>query len=505
MTGPLVLGIDVGTTSLKAVLLDPEQGITAQTDRPHDLISPQPGWAEEDPDQWWETTVSAIAELLQQTSPESVAAVGVAGMVPALILLDGAGSPLRPSIQQNDARASAEVEALQRDVDTDEFFRITGGVPNQQNVDPRWRWLREHEPAIVDRTATLFGSYDFIAFRLTGVRSLEENWAAESGLYDIRDHTWHQAYLDHAGIPSHILPTVKAATDIIGGISEEAAQATGLRAGTPVVAGSADHVAAALGAGATQPGDLVLKFGGAGDILYCADEPTPDRHFYFDYHDVPGLTLINGCMAASGSLVKWFSRELAGGESPANLDREAAEIPPGSGGIVVLPYFLGEKTPIFDPLARGVFCGVMLHHTRAHLYHAILEAVCYGFAHHVVLLEEAGWPIRRVFATDGGSQSALWMQIAADVLNRPVNVVGGENASALAVAIVAGMGAGILDDWKDSTRYAPIGAVFEPRAEQASLYAEGFSIYRRLYQQLQPIMPELACLDRRAEKGRDHG
>src|SRR5205085_354339 len=135
--------------------------------------------------------------LLQHTSPESVAAVGVAGMVPALILLDGAGSPLRPSIQQNDARASAEVEKLQRDVDADEFFRITGGVPNQQNVDPRWRWLREHEPTIVDRTATLFGSYDFIAFRLTGVRSLEENWAAESGLYDIRGHAWHPAYLDH--------------------------------------------------------------------------------------------------------------------------------------------------------------------------------------------------------------------------------------------------------------------------------------------------------------------
>lgn len=495
MMGSTVLGIDIGTTALKAVLLERNRGLVAQAERAHELRSPEPGWAEEDPDQWWATTVSAIRAVLHGVAPDDVAAVGVAGMVPAMVLLDRAGNPLRPSLQQNDARAVAQVEALRRDVDTEAFFRITGGIPNQQNVDPRWRWLCTHEPAIVDRTATLCGSYDFIAFRLTGVRSLEENWAAESGLYDVERHAWHPAYLEHAGIPPHILPPVHAPSHIIGGVTQEAAALTGLRAGTPVVAGSADHVAAALGAGATRPGDLVLKFGGAGDILYCTDAPSPNRHFYFDYHDVPGLTLINGCMASSGSLVKWFSRELACGTSPAELDREAAGAPAGAGGIVVLPYFLGEKTPIFDPQARGVVCGVMLHHTRAHLYRAVLEAVCYGFAHHIALLTDAGYAIRRVFATDGGSRSGLWMQIAADVLNRPVQVVGAETASAIGVAFVAGMGTSVLRDWDDIGRYASAGPTFHPRAEQAQLYAEGLSLYRRLYEQLQPILPALAQLD----------
>ncbi|HEY4386962.1 MAG TPA: FGGY-family carbohydrate kinase, partial [Ktedonobacteraceae bacterium] len=158
---------------------------------------------------------------------------------------------------------------------------------------------------------------------------------------------------------------------------------TGLRAGTPVVTGSADHVAAALASGLTQTGDLLLKFGGAGDILYCTDHLEPDPHFYFDYHDIPGMGMINGCMATSGSLVKWFANQLAEGTSLAILDREAEGVPPGSDGILLLPYFLGEKTPIFDPSARGVFAGVMLHHTRAHLYRSVLEAVCYGFAHHL--------------------------------------------------------------------------------------------------------------------------
>ena len=491
-----VLGIDVGTTALKAVALDRERGVVAQVERDHELLSAHPGWAEEDPEQWWATTRDAIRTLLTTIPAEEIAAIGVSGMVPAMVLLDASGQPLRPSIQQNDARSIVEVKELQAAVDLREFFTITGGMPNQQNIDPRWRWLKQHEPDIVARTAYLCGSYDFIVYRLTGQLSLEENWAAESGLYDIRQHRWHTPYLEHAGIDAAILPPVRQPTEIVGGISEAVAGQTGLRVGTPVVAGSADHVAAGLASGLVQNGDVLLKFGGAGDLLYCADLPEPDPHFYFDYHEIPGLTLISGCMATSGSLVKWFARELADGVPLAALDAEAEQVPPGAGGIIALPYFLGEKTPIFDPSARGVFAGVMLHHTRAHLYRAILEAVCYGFAHHLLLLREANRPIRRICAADGGSRSRLWMQIAADVVDYPLQVIAGEAASALGAAYVAAMGIGMFTDWHEITRFITAGPIYQPQKDHVAYYQKGFALYRDLYRRLQSFLPELGELER---------
>lgn len=495
MTAHYVLGIDVGTTALKAVALERERGIVAQAERPHELRSPYSGWAEEDPERWWTTTIETIRELLTVVPANEIGAIGVSGMVPAMVMLDTSGKPIRPSIQQNDARTIVEVGELRADVNLAEFLKITGGTPNQQNIDTKWRWLKRHEPGVIERTAHLCGSYDFIVYRLTGQFSLEENWAAESGLYDVQQHRWYEPYMEHAGIDPAILPPVRQPIQIVAGISAEVAAQTGLRAGMPVVAGSADHVAAALAAGLTQSGDILLKFGGAGDILYCDDRPDPDPHFYFDYHDIPSLTLINGCMAASGSLVKWFAHELGGGMSPAELDAEAENIPPGAGGIIALPYFLGEKTPIFDPAARGVFAGVMLHHTRAHLYRAILESVCYGFEHHLTLLQQAERPIRRVVAADGGSRSKLWMQIAADVVDQQVQVVAGEAASALGSAYVAAMGIGMFAEWQDITRFISQGPIYYPQKTNVERYRAGFELYRDLYKRLQTFLPELGRLD----------
>jgi xylulokinase len=495
MNSRYVLGIDVGTTALKAIALEREQGIVAQIELPHELFSLHAGWAEEDPERWWTTTLEAIRQLFMVIPAESIEAIGVSGMVPAMVILDASGAPLRLSIQQNDARAITEIEELRAAVDLNEFFSITGCMPNQQSIDTKWRWLQRHEPEVISQAARLCGSYDFIVYRLTGHYSIEENWAAESGLYDVVQHRWHLPYLEHASIDLTILPPVHQPVEIVAGVSEEVARLTGLVAGTPVVAGSADHVAAALASGLTQSGDILLKFGGAGDILYCDSRPHPDPHFFFDYHDIPGLTLINGCMASSGSLVKWFSNELAGGTSPQVLDGEAQSTEPGSGGIIALPYFLGEKTPIFDASARGVFAGVMLHHTRAHLYRAILEAVCYGFAHHLALLREAGRPVRRVVAADGGSRSALWMQIAADVVDLPVQVVAGEAASALGAAYVAAMGVGMFTDWSDIARFISQGLTFLPQSAVVPRYRKGYALYRELYTRLQTYLPQLGKLD----------
>lgn len=491
----LALGIDVGTTALKVVLLDPEHGIVGQAERAHTLHSAFPGWAEEDPNEWWATTCAAVRELTAQVKPGRIAVVGVTGMVPALVLQGPDGVVLRRSIQQNDARSVVEVEELRAAVDPEEFLQRTGGLPNQQNVAPRWRWLVKHEPAVAARCATLCGSYDFIAQRLTGVRTLELNWAAESGLFDVVVREWITPYLQDAGIAAEILPEVRSPTDVVGGVHSIASEVTGLPVGTPVIAGSADHVAAALAVGLTSPGDVLLKFGGAGDILAVTAGVAPLAEFYFDFHDIPGLSLTNGCMAASGSLVRWFAAEFGGGRSLAELDAEAAATPVGSGGIVALPYALGEKTPIFDLEARAVFAGVMLHHTRGHLFRSVLEAVSYGFAHHVDLLRTHGRPVRRILAADGGSRSALWMQMTSDVLGEPLQVVTGTAASALGVAFVAGMSVGLFRDWNEVERFAVRGPRYEPDAVAHQRYLTGYAIYRDLYVRLRTLFPELRKLE----------
>ena len=265
----------------------------------------------------------------------------------------------------------------------------------------------------------IFGSYDLVAYHLTGVPSIEVNWAVESGMYDIRTGEWITEYMEAFGIDPALFPDVHLSEEIIGHVTAKAAEETGLPEGIPVIAGAADHVASTLAAGITEPGDLLIKFGGAGDILYCVDKIDPDKRLFFDYHLIPGQYLLNGCMAASGSLVKWLTKDILekyDGDALKEMDREAEEsVPPASDGLVILPYFIGEKTPIFDPTARGVMFGLTLSHTKAHLFRACLEAVIYGFRHHIDVLAESGYEIGHVYATNGGSR------VSSGARSRPIS------------------------------------------------------------------------------------
>ena len=405
------MGLDIGTTGVKGILIGSGGEQTAEVIALHDLRSPHPGWSEEDPQDWWAGVVAVCRQLLAGRDPRDVAVVGCSGMVPALVLLDDEGHVLRPAILQNDARAVEEIVLLREALDQEQLFLRTGGYTNQQHVGPRLMWVQRHEPQIWHRTRRVLGSYDYIAHRLTGAWSLEINWAVESGLFNIHTREWEEDLLEVSGLSVDLFPPVRFPTEVIGEVSREAAEATGLAPGTPVVAGSADHVASALAAGLRDAGDLLIKFGGAGDILYCLDRLEIHPQLYIDYHDIPGRYLLNGCMAASGSLVKWFVTEVlgweAGGATYRRLDEEATDVPPASDGLIVLPYFLGEKTPIFDPEARGVFFGLTLSHGRGHLFRAILEAVIYGFRHHLEILRERGYPITRVGRRRRGAQRPL--------------------------------------------------------------------------------------------------
>ena len=486
----VALGLDIGTTAVKLVALDGEGRVVARAGAVHDLLSPRPGWAEGDPEAWWANAVACIRRVGGEVPLADVAAVAVSGMVPALVVLGDDGRLLRPSIQQNDGRTAEEIAALRGRLDEAAFFASTGQPFSQQLIGPKLLWLARHEGAVAGAIRRVLGSYDYVTWRLAGEWSLERNWALESGLWDARRHEWYRPGLDAAKIEEAWLGPVRAPHEVVGGVTSRAARETGLRAGTPVVAGSADHVAAALAAGAAR-GELVLKIGGSGDVLLAIDRFAPDPRLYIDYHDVPGLFLLNGCMATSGSLVKWLAaecaRDLGAGEAAyARLDAEAEAVPAGSDGLVALPYFLGEKTPLFDPSARGVFFGLTLSHRRAHLHRALLEAVAYGFRHHVEVLEAGGHRFAGVRIMDGGARSALWRQIVADVLGHAVtHAPGADLGSAHGAARVAGVAAGLWG-WEDAPRAAAPAAVHEPDPASGARYRELYGVYRDLYARLAP-------------------
>lgn len=492
-----LLGIDIGTTATKGILLHAEQGIVAEAEATATLHSPQSGWAEENPAEWWSNVGEVTRACLSQAglSSNAVAGVGVSGMVPTLILLDADGEVLRPSIQQNDARSHQEIHDFKAVVDEDDVLRRTGSPITQQSIGTKLLWLRRHEPEVMDQANRVMGSYDFIVYRLTGQFSLERNWALESGLFDLDQEDWDTTLLDLSTLDPSWLGEVHWPAEIVGKVTSEAALETGLAEGTPVVAGSADHIASAFSAGLKSPGDLLVKLGGAGDILYSLDDLVVDPRLFLDYHVIPGKYLINGCMAASGSIIKWFRQQFAPGSDYAALDQEGNTIPAGSDGLILLPYFLGEKTPINDPLARGVFFGFTLSHTRAHMYRAILEGIAYGFQHHLAVLAERDLAATKARVTNGGARSTLWKQITADVLGLPLEQIAQHPGSSLGSAFVAGMGVGVFDAWSDIERFIEVAATVEPDQEAHLHYQELCGIYRDLYRDLKPRFTRLAQVE----------
>lgn len=484
------LGIDIGTTSVKVLLISESGKIVAEAVRGHDLLSPYQNWAEEKADIWWSNTVEAVREISQKKPDElrSTVSIGCSGMVPAIVLLDEQGRPVRNTIQQNDARAIDQIDRVTAALDQELLYEQTGGRTNQQHIIPRLLWVKENEPEVWARVRWIMGSYDYIVYMLSGERSLELNWAAESGCYDIRRGVWLTEQLERFGIPASFLPPVNEPTRVVARTKPELEALMGLPGGIPIVAGSADHVASTLAAGIVDEGDLLIKFGGAGDILYCTEKLETSPKLFFDYHDVPGKYLLNGCMAASGSLVKWYTKDVLRSDDPQilkTLDREAEALPAASDGLIVLPYFLGEKTPLFDPTARGVIFGLTLSHTRAHIFRAILESVVYGFRHHIDVLTEMGYRPRQIIATDGGAKSPLWCQISADVLGAPVRAYPSHPGSALGVAFVAGMSAGLFSDWGEIRSFLSDWRDYEPQPDAVKVYDRAYALYRGLYPALQ--------------------
>ncbi|MFD1714944.1 FGGY-family carbohydrate kinase [Amnibacterium flavum] len=484
------IGIDIGTTGTKTVLFDTERGIVAQASREATLYSPNAGWAEADPAQWLANIIDSIQQLLAESSVDAseIGALATSGMVPAVILVGDDGAPVGRALLQNDARANDQVDRLAGQLTDLDLVALTGSALTQQSVAPTIRWFHENRPEDLAAARFIVGSYDWVLMALGAEPHVELNWALESGLFTIAGEPVPQVFAA-AGLDADLVPPVQAPGSVVGSVSASIAERTGLRTGTTLVVGGADHVLSAFAAGVEKHGDWLVKLGGAGDILVASDTPIVDQRLYLDAHPVPGRWLPNGCMATSGSLIRWY-QGLIGGESLAQLDIEATESRPAE--VLCLPYFLGEKSPLHDPDLRGTFAGLHLGNTRADLYRSVLEAIAFGFRHHVEVFRDMGIELGRVSITNGGSKSTLWKQIHSEVLGTEMFPVVDHPGASLGAALIAAVGIGSLDDWSDTARFITLGSPVVPDPHKVEIYDRAYLEWRELGAAVAPISHKLA-------------
>jgi xylulokinase len=504
MAGSLLLGIDIGTSSSKGVLCTPEGEILSTVTLEHETSFPRPGWVEHDPETiWWGEFVSICRQLLSgRYTGEDVGAVGVSAIGPCMLPVDASGAPLRPAVLYGiDTRATEEIAWLYQTFGEEEIFRL-GGMPlSSQAVGPKILWLRNHEPEIFARTAMIHSSSDYIVSRLTGEHVIDmHTGSAFNPLFNMEQMAWDDRYAD-AIIDLDRLPRLLDASEVAGEVTARAAEETGLRAGTPVTAGSIDAAAESVSAGVVDPGDMMLMYGSTFFLLNLVDHYRPDKRLWTGAYALPDRRVMTGGMSTSGLIVKWFRDELIGqpGQSRAEgyraLGDEAAGISAGSEGLICLPYFAGERTPIFDPDARGVFAGLTLRHTRGHLYRAVLEGVAYGVRHHVEIMRDLDSMPGRIVAVGGGTQSDMWLQIVSDVTGRPQQVPARTIGASYGDAFMAGLGSGIIPTEDAlSTHWARIDRTIEPNPAVKPIYDEYYGIYREFYERTQDLAHSLSRL-----------
>ena len=475
----LLLGVDVGTSSSKALLVTPDGGVVARAACGHRTSMPRPGWFEHDAELvWWADFARLCAQLLPQAG-DRVAGVGVSGIGPCLLPADEDLRPLRPAILYGvDTRATREIEELAQQYGETAILERCGSPLSSQAVGPKLAWLRRHEPDIWRRTRRFLMANSYIVSRLTGEYVLDHHSASQAvPLYDLRRGGWNREWAAEIA-PGVELPRLAWPAEVVGRVTPAAAAETGLPAGTPVVAGTIDAWAEALSVGVTAPGDVMLMYGTTMFIVEGAGRPLADPRLWSTCGVFPGSFTTAAGMATSGALTAWF-RGLTGDLSFENLLAEAAATPAGADGLVVLPYFAGERTPLFDPRARGAVLGLTLSHGRGHLYRALLEGTAYGVRHNLETIAEASSSApARVVAVGGGTQGGLWTQIVSDVTGQAQELPRELAGAGYGDALLAAVGAGLAGP--DARWNKPAGRV-EPNPAHADRYGVLYGVYRDLY------------------------
>jgi D-xylulose kinase len=502
-TGPCIVVADLGTSATKAGVftLDGQELGTATAEYP--AAYPHPTWAQQDASDWWQAAITTIKESMEKSGikPGAVKAVSISGQAPSCLPIDRGGKPLRPAIIWIDRRATEEVDWIAENVGAEEVRRIAGNYIDGYFGGPKWLWFRNKEPELFARTWKIMQAHGYVIFRLTGEVVTDYSHAGLcSPCFNLQKKQWSPEMCEALRIPLSMLPELAPSYQVVGKIHAEGAKASGLPKGTPVVAGGGDFACATLGCGVIDVGQAAQMLGTAGNLLVPVGKSiTPDSRLLNTVH-LTGDYLMLGSMYAGGVL-QWFRDQLGEPEieegkrvdkSPYRLlDEKAETLPPGAEGLILLPYLMGERTPIWDAHARGVYVGLTPYHTRAHMYRAALEGVAFGFRHMAEIIEQQGVQIKEVIAVNGGAKSPLWRQIFADVLNARINYYVGGAATLLGDVALAGVGTGCFEDLGVVRKWQEILETQNPDPEKHELYTRYYALYRKTYEQLKEVFGDL--------------
>ncbi|MCI9373313.1 MAG: xylulokinase [Lachnospiraceae bacterium] len=482
-----LLGIDIGTSACKVAVFDEDGKVLAQANRPYRVYYPQNGWAEQNPEEWWEAICDAVREALSEesVSAEQIKGIGVDGQSWSAIPVDENGSVLHNTPIWMDTRARHLCEKVKKEIGTDEIFRVAGNDFLPSYVTPKLLWFKEERPEVFQKTHKFLQSNSYIVMKLTGEMSQEYSQCYGIHFFHMEKLSYDMALAEKMGLSPDMMPKLYGCDEIVGSVTEEAAKKTGLKAGTPVVAGGLDAACGALGAGVYRPGETQEQGGQAGGMSICTDKALSHKALILGTHVVPGLWLLQGGTVGGGGALKWFRQELGGGMSFDELTAEAAEAPPGSDGVLFLPYMAGERSPIWNPDAKGVFYGLSFDKTRGHLIRSVLEGVAFSLEHNLRTAAETGIHVDTLNAMGGASNSVLWTQIKADVTGKTIRVPSSDTATTLGAAILAGVGCGIYGSYGEAVnRTIRMTRVQEPNPENKAVYDRAMERYLRLYEDL---------------------
>jgi xylulokinase len=491
-----VLGIDASTTATKAVLIDEAGAVAGVGTSEYTFEAPHPGWAEQDPRLWWDGAVEAIGRAMAATGAAGadIMAVGLTGQMHGAVLLDERDEVLRPAILWNDQRTAGACDEIREAVGRERLIAITGNDALTGFTAPKLVWVRDHEPDIWAGIAHVLLPKDYVRLRLTGDHAMDKADGSGTILFNLAGREWSPAILEALRIDPAWLPPTFEGPEVTGAVSATAAAATGLRAGTPVVAGGGDQAANAVGTGAVDAGVVTLSLGTSGVTFAAAREPViePAGRVHAFCHAVPGRWHMMSVMLSAAGSLRWFRDALAPGVEFGALVDEAADVPAGAEGLLFLPYLTGERSPHPDPLARAAFVGLTVRHERRHLTRAVLEGVTFGLKDGLDLMIDAGVPVPgQIRASGGGTASALWRQILADVLGAEIATVSTTEGAAYGAGLLAAVGAGWHATVDDATGALVSVAPAASPGPDAARYAELHAAYSGLYPALAPTFHAL--------------
>lgn len=484
-----ILAHDLGTSADKASLFDETGALLAGHSEGYAVSYPQPGWAEQNPDDWWRAVCAATRALLAQTgvAPRDIAAVTFSGQMMGVIALDDARRPLRPAIIWADQRATEEAALIAERCGEDEVYRRTGHRISPAYTAAKMLWIKRHQPDVFARARHFVMAKDYAVMRLTDEVVTDYSDASGSNLFDLEAQAWCADFLDALGLDEARLPRLAPSSAVVGQVTRTAAEETGLAPGTPVVIGGGDGACATVGAGSVDDGDAYCVLGTSSWIAFTSSQPLldPERRTFTFYHLLPRRYIPMGTMQAAGGAREWLVRAM--GEAP---DEAIARVEPGCRGLIFLPYLIGERSPWWNPKARAAFVGLTMSHGPAEMHRAVLEGVAFNLK---LILDalSAHRPLRTLRLIGGGARSAVWQRILADVLDVPLEIPELlAEATSWGAAVAGGVGAGVYDDWRVAKAQARIATVVEPDVTNVARYAEICASFTQAYHALEPIVSQ---------------